>query len=119
MKQNNWRLLADLNISLKTVDFLQSLGFDAKRIGINSSSDEEVVRIAKEENRAIITFDKDFGEIYYFHKEKSFTAIVLYAKNQTSESVNKILKKFLEETSPESIENKLVILYEGRYRIIS
>src|SRR3989344_6649508 len=95
-KLGNWKILADLNISLKTVNFLQNLGIDIKRIDKSLSTDEDVVELAKKENRTIITFDKDFGEIYYFSKEKSFTIILLYLKDQTAESVNIKLKNFFE-----------------------
>lgn len=118
MKQNNWRLLADLNISIKTLSFLQSLGFDIKRIDKKFSDDQDVVNLAKNENRIILTFDKDFGEIYYFSERKTFSVIVLYLKNQTSEYVNRILERFFDEIEYEEIKNKLIILYEGRYRIV-
>lgn len=117
-KQNNWRLLADLNISIKTVNFLRFLGYDIERVQRSISEDDNIVELAKLQNRTIITFDKDFGEIYYFHKKKSFTVIVLYLRNQTSDSANRVLNKFLEETTSEEIKNKLIILYEYRYRII-
>lgn len=115
---NNWKLLADLNISIKTVAFFQSIGLDIKRIDKSVSTDEEVVRIAQQENRTILTFDKDFGEIYYFHTEKSFTVIVLSLEDQTAKSVNKFLNTFFENTTFSTIKNKLVILYETKYRVI-
>src|SRR3989338_8117844 len=92
---DQWKLLADLNISVGTVHFLRGLGYDIKRVDKSIVTDEEVVRIAQEEQRIIITFDKDFGEIYYFHKEKSFTVIVLSAADQTTEHVNKVLRDLL------------------------
>ncbi len=117
-KHNNWKLLADLNISVKTVNFLQLLGFDIRRVDKSISTDEEVVKIAKMEKRVILTFDKDFGEIYYFHHPKTITVIVLYVQDQTAETVNIILKKLLAEVSFKKVKNKLIIVYEGRYRII-
>ncbi len=118
-KLNHWKLLADLNISVKTVAFLKDLGIDINRVDKSVSTDEEIVKFAKKENRVILTFDKDFGEIYYFHNDKDFTVIVLGLKNQTAESVNKYLKPFFEKVDLASIRNKLILLYEGRYKIIS
>ena len=111
--------MADLNISLKTVDFLRSEDIDVRRIEKSVSTDEGVVETAVRENRIILTFDKDFGEIYYFHLKKTFAVIVLSLENQTSGAVNDVLRKFFSELSPGEIENKLIILYERRYRIIS
>lgn len=115
---NHWKLLADLNISIKTVAFLQNLGIDIKRIDKTVSTDDAVVNIAKQENRTILTFDKDFGEIYYFHQQKTFTVIVLSLEDQTAESVNSFLRQFFETVKFSAIKNKLIILYERRYRII-
>ncbi len=119
MKQDNWKLLADLNISTTTVKFLSSQDYDIKRVSSLLKTDEEVVDLAQKEQRTILTFDKDFGEIYYFAKKKTFTVIVLALQNQTSEYVNKVLKDFLESISCDEMKNKLIILSEGRYRVIS
>ena len=70
MKPSNWKLLADLNISVATVNFFSSLGYDIKRVSPLLKTDEEVVNLAQKEQRTILTFDKDFGEIYYFAKKK-------------------------------------------------
>jgi len=113
----NWKLLADLNISLKTVAFLQFLGLDIKRIDKSLNTDDDVIELAKKENRVILTFDKDFGEIYHFRESKKISVIILYLKNQTSEEVNKILERFFDQFKFEKIENKLVIVYENKCRI--
>lgn len=117
-KPGPWKLLADLNISIKTVQFLQSLGIDSKRVDKTVLTDDAVVELAQKESRTILTFDKDFGEIYYFHKHKAFTVIVLALDDQTAEAVNRVLQHFFEEASFEALKNKLIILYKGRYRII-
>ena len=81
-------------------------------------TDENVVKIAERENRTIIAFDKDFGEIYYFHERKSFTVVILSIEDQTAEAVSRILQSFLAQTPFIQVKYRLVILYEGRYRII-
>ena len=117
-KSNHWKLLADLNISVKTVTFLQSIGIDIQRVDTSVSTDQEIIVLAKRENRTILTFDKDFGKIYYFNAQKTFTVIILSLENQTAESVNTFLKKFFGTIIFSEIKNKLVIAYEGRYRVI-
>ena len=118
-KFDQWKLLADLNISHRTVHFLLQLGIDIRRVDKSVHTDEEVVKEAEKESRVVLTFDKDFGEIYYFHKEKKITVIVLSIQNQTAESVTKVLKVFFENVAYPEIKNKLVIIYEGKYRLIS
>ena len=117
-KFSNWKLLADLNISIGTINFLSSLGVEIKRIDKSLSTDEDVVNLAQKEDRIIITFDKDFGEIYYLNKKKEITVIVLNLQDQTTESVNKYVEKFLSVSSSDKIKKKLVILYEYKYKVI-
>ena len=118
-KFSHWKFLADLNISLKTVLFLQTLGCDIKRIDKSLSQDEDVIQLAKTEKRIILTFDKDFGEIYYFRERGKITVIVLYLEDQTSESMNRTMKALLNDVSEEKIKHKLTILQQGRLRMIT
>lgn len=59
--------LADEGVDKPIVDLLRSSGFDVHYIleTHRGSLDEEVLRIANEENRILITQDKDFGELVY------------------------------------------------------
>lgn len=91
------RILANENISPKTVRFLKSLGFDAKRITDfgKSLKDVNIIEIAKNENRIILTFDLDFGEIFYRAGEGKFGVWVLRVKPQTVETAEKVLTMFI------------------------
>lgn len=112
------KFLADLNISPKTVAYLNSLGVDIIRIDKANAEDGEVVKKAKREERVILTFDKDFGEIYYFFEKAQISVIVLSFKDQRYENVNKVLKKFFATVNKAEIERRLIIVYEDRYRMI-
>jgi len=59
------RFLADENFPKAAVDALARAGHDVVWIGTIASGtpDAEVFRWAARENRIILTFDKDFGEI--------------------------------------------------------
>jgi predicted nuclease of predicted toxin-antitoxin system len=61
------RILANENFPKASVLFLISKGYDIKSIGNDFAgiTDEEVMEIAIEENRLIITFDSDYGELIY------------------------------------------------------
>lgn len=112
------RFLADLNISPKTVAFLTGLGIDIVRIDKRTAQDEEVVLFAKKEKRIILTFDKDFGEIYYFYERGIISVIVLSLNDQRCEYVNRVLQNFLTTVDRSVLIGNLVILYEDRYRFI-
>ena len=63
----NIKLLANENFPLTSTKFLRSLGFDVLAIGENYSGikDIEIMEIAIQENRTILTFDRDYGELIF------------------------------------------------------
>ncbi|MEO0115848.1 MAG: DUF5615 family PIN-like protein [candidate division WOR-3 bacterium] len=67
------KFLANETISHKTAQYLRELGFDIDSIyerGLSGTEDPEIADLAEKEKRIIITFDKDFGEIYYFSPKR-------------------------------------------------
>lgn len=62
--------------------------------GLGDIDDEEAANIARKEKRILITFDLDFGEMYYFALKKSFSAIILRLEDQRVERVNAMLARF-------------------------
>ena len=61
------KFLANENIPLATIFRLRKEAFDVSSIGLDAPSitDEEVLQIAINENRTIITFDRDYGKLVY------------------------------------------------------
>ena len=62
--------VADEGVDIQIVDVLSINGYDVLYIieSNPSISDEEVLTIANEENRILMTRDKDFGELIYRDK---------------------------------------------------
>jgi len=60
-------LLADENFPVPSFNILVNKGYDIKHVIVDdaSISDVEVMKIAIEEDRVIITFDSDFGELVF------------------------------------------------------
>ena len=69
--------MADDNIPRSVVEKLRSIGIDITRASDYEKglSDEEIAMIARLENRVIITFDSDFGEIL-IKKEILFPGLI-------------------------------------------
>ncbi len=61
------KLLANENFPKASVEYLRSLSFDVKFIGEDFAGflDEEVMGLAIEEQRTILTFDSDYGELIF------------------------------------------------------
>ena len=60
-------LLADENFPIASFNILNEYGYDIKHVSIGNSgiTDKEVIEVAIKENRILITFDSDFGELVF------------------------------------------------------
>ena len=72
------KLLADENIHRDIVLWLRSCGHDVLYASevLGGSSNEELLALARQESRTLITDDKDFGELVFRRKLPS-TGVVL------------------------------------------
>lgn len=114
------KFLTDENISPKTLFFLRSQGLDIKDIkekGLSGIKDNEVLNLAKKEDRIIITCDLDFANILRFPLETHSGILVIRAFPSTVENINSILKTFLKEVQDLNvIYRKLTIVEKGKFR---
>lgn len=80
------RLLANENMPLDVVAELRKKGFDVLwvRTDFPGASDEVVLARALAENRILITFDKDFGELVYRKGLSGSCGVVLFRIRTTS-----------------------------------
>ena len=64
------KFLADMGISPLTAEYLRSLGHDAhhlRDIGLFRLADSNIMLIARDERRILLTHDLDFGELLALH----------------------------------------------------
>jgi predicted nuclease of predicted toxin-antitoxin system len=73
------RILANENVAGATVQALREAGHDVAWIADDSpgDSDERVLQRAIDENRVVLTFDKDFGELAFRRGLSASGGIVL------------------------------------------
>ena len=114
--------LADENISPETADFLEALGHPCRslrRDGPHRLPDREIVALARQEGRVVLTHDLDFGQTYYLAEKGQVGILVLRLRHQTVEAVNHVLERFLKSgaISPETLQQSLVVLSENWYRV--
>lgn len=117
------KFLLDANLSPLTAGYLvQVHGIDAvhvRDLRPATISDEEIVALAKAEGRVILTFDTDFGEIYHFRERGTIGVVVLQLRDQTVESVNRILDRFFRENAGTiDLESSLVVVERDKLRIV-
>lgn len=78
MKINDFPLLTDENIDPELVAYLKGKDFDVldiKEAGLQSSTDEEIIRLGNQTGRVIITEDRDFCQIIFI-RNPEFTGVI-------------------------------------------
>ncbi len=92
------KFLANENFPADSTLYLRSKGFDIKAVGSDFSgiSDSEVVELAEKEQRIILTFDRDYGElIFKFGNKPNRGVIYLRLTNYESDEPGKIIEKII------------------------
>ena len=72
------KLLANENFPYKSIYYLREKGHDVLSIGMDNPSikDSEVMAIAISEERTILTFDRDYGELIFQHNYKPEKGVI-------------------------------------------
>lgn len=118
MKRSDLKLLLDENISTITLEFLSRLNFDIKRIVPEDKlENSDIIDKAANENRVLITFDLDFGEITALASKGESGVIVLRLADQRPENASKVLASFFSKfTEQKLLKGKLFIVTEKKVR---
>jgi predicted nuclease of predicted toxin-antitoxin system len=113
------RLIADLHIAPRTVEFLKSLGHDVIRVSQvlpPTSSDREIIAYAARERRAILTQDLDFSAEIALSRQGYPSVILLRLLSSRIESVNRILSDVLPTLEEDLQHGALISVEDHRVR---
>ena len=112
------KFLADENIPAKTVQTLKQKGINITSILETSHGleDTEVLNIANKQDRIIITFDTDFGNLICKQKHKTKGIILLRIKLKSPQQITETLEKLLTTKPP--MENCFIVVREYSIRIL-
>lgn len=94
------KLLANENFPQASVIYLKNSGFDIISVGLDFQgiTDKEVIELAIKEERTIITFDRDYGElIFKLHLNPSKGIIYLRLNEFKPEEPGKIVKSLMKD----------------------
>jgi predicted nuclease of predicted toxin-antitoxin system len=74
------KFLANENFPFASIDILRNAGHDVISVGkdFQGITDEEVIEIAINQNRIILTFDRDYGELVFKKKMKPEYGIIYF-----------------------------------------
>lgn len=111
------KFLANENMPLEVIKQLKEKGYDVMRVddvqkGMNDNS---VLKLSIQENRILITFDKDFGEKVFRNGEAAKGILLLRFVPESVDFITRRMISFLEKS--QELENKFIVLEKDRVRI--
>lgn len=116
------RFLGDMGLAQSTLVWLRNKGYDAIHLreeGLRRLSDTDITEKARQEDRIIITFDLDFGDIMAATGKKTPSVIILRLDDQRPQQVNCRLKQVLAESSESLLKGAIISVDENRHRVRS
>ena len=114
------RFLCDMGVSRKVSAWLQSQGHESSHLGemgLARLPNGQIFAKAIVENRVVLTFDLDFGEIAAMAGDCIASVIVFRLQNTRAEHVIKRLATALEKAAKSLDEGAIVTVEETRLRI--
>jgi predicted nuclease of predicted toxin-antitoxin system len=113
------KFLADENIPARAVRAVREEGYDLAWVAEENqgASDERVLEMARAEERVLITFDRDFGELVFRRRAEAFTGVILLRiRPRSAEFVAGVLRTVLESDRP--WERHFSVVTESRVRMV-
>ena len=113
------RLLADLQIAPRTVEYLKSLGHDVVRVSQvlpPTSPDHEIIAYAVSDRRAILTQDLDFSAEIAVSGQAHPSLVLLRLSSSRIEAVNAVLSDVLPTLEQEVSVGAIITVEDHRVR---
>lgn len=110
------KFVADVNISQSVIKFLRRAGhnvIDIKRLN-PLIGDKEIINLALEEKRIVLTHDKDFLVLTQYPKFHA-AIILIKLEKQNAKHFRERLKDLLKEQPENILNNSLTILEEDTF----
>lgn len=121
LKINTMKFFLDANMPLSSVELFEEMNLPAvhaRKIGLGSAGDEEIINYAIDNNFILITKDLEFGNQEIFPLKFLRGLIILRLPFYfTASQINDSLKNFFISIDIKELENNLTIIKLGRFRI--
>lgn len=114
------KYLADMGISLKTVSWLRTSGYDASHLveeGLYRLSDVEILKNALSEQRVILTMDLDFGYLLAISNQSLPSAVIFRLSDERAETVNRRLGELLDKYAEELVAGAVASVSDRTIRV--
>jgi predicted nuclease of predicted toxin-antitoxin system len=113
------KFLTDQDVYAITIAFLNGLGHDvvrAAQLGLATAEDAELLRVAHEQERIVVTRDRDFGALV-FVQGGGPGVIYLRILPSNQNAVHAQLERVLMSYSETELQTSFVVIEPGRHRI--
>lgn len=113
------KLLADQDVYASTIRSLSGLGHDvvpAAQLGLAQAEDAELLRVARDEGRILVTRDRDFGALV-FVQGGGPGVIYLRILPSMQNPVHAELERVLTLYSEQELQSSFIVIEPGRHRI--
>lgn len=114
------KFLADMGVSLSVVQALRQSAYDASHLreqGLQRLPDPAIVEKARQEQRILLTFDLDFGELRTASTQALPSVIIFRLQRTTPAFVAARLLEVLAACSLELETGAIVTVEDTRYRL--
>ncbi len=113
------RFLADMGVSQQVVEWLRLNGHDTVHLrdeGLQRLPDGEIFQKAARQQRIVLTFDLDFGEILAASAGQ-IVSVVLFRLRNTRDFVIQRLDDVLKQSSTELLQGAIILVEDSRHRV--
>lgn len=112
------KFLIDESVDFPVASFLRESGFDVKTVVETAPSlkDRDVLNLANQENRILITNDKDFGQLIFKERLPHKGIILFRLEDESLEAKMGRLKEVL-STHKDKLVNNFIVVAEIKIRI--
>jgi predicted nuclease of predicted toxin-antitoxin system len=114
------KILVDMNLSPRWVDFLSRAGYEAahwSKIGPHNACDDVVLRWAIDHGHIVLTSDLDFGAILAATRERRPSVVQLRSDALTPDAVGALVLAAIRESGQELSEGALLSVEVARARL--
>src|SRR5579884_4029482 len=114
------RFLADMGVSQQVVEWLRTKGHDAVHLrdeGLQRLPDSEIFQKAAREQRIVLTFDLDFGEILAASAGQIVSVVLFRLRNTRADFVIQRLDDVLKQSSTELLQGAIILVEDSRHRV--
>ncbi|MGL5077664.1 MAG: DUF5615 family PIN-like protein [Waterburya sp.] len=114
------KFLADMGISLRTVEWLREFGHDVFHLrdrGLQKLPDDEILTLARVEQRIILTIDLDFAQLLAVSKQVLPSVILFRLGNENYDEINQRLIEVLKNCQQELETGAIISVNNETFRV--